>query len=386
MLVTDDFELADTVALKLTEDNLERQKIEKEIIDKINLLIGRNPYLVQDRIIIINGDNWHQGVIGIVSSRVKEVYGKPCIVFSDTGDICKGSGRSVEGFDLWEAVCACSDILDHFGGHPMAVGLGIKKENIDEFRRKINEFAALKGEMPYNKLKIDCKLNPAYLDVELAKSLSCMEPFGQGNPTPVFILSNLRIVSVTPLSSNKHLKIGFSNGKSQVQGLKFFCSTFEFPYSIGDTVDIAVNLDINVYKNAEYLSVIIKDIKYSDVDFTDYINSLRIFESFCNGEIQQTKALSSIIPDRNDFALVYRLLKHEKSLNNISLENIVHKLNNNISYGKLKVILEAMNELKLIALYEDMFKTEIKILEVNSKVNLDDASIIKALKEVYADE
>lgn len=386
MLVTDDFELADEVALKLSEDNSERQKIEKEILEKINTLIARNPSLIQDRIIIVSGKNWHQGVIGIVSSRLKEIYGKPCIILSETDGICRGSGRSVEGFDLWEAVCGCSDVLDHFGGHPMAVGLGIKKSRIDEFRRKINEFAASKGEMPYNSLKIDCKLNPDYLDVELAKSLSYLQPFGQGNPTPVFMLSKLRITGITPLSNNKHIRINFTNGKTSTQALKFFCSTFDFPYSVGESVDIAVNLDVNSYKNNESLSVIIKDIKYSGVDNTEYINSLRVFEAFCSGETQENDKLISIIPDRNDFALVYRFLKQQKNLSSISPEIIVHKLNNSISYGKLKVILEAMNELKLIALYEDMYKTEIKMLEVNSKVNLGDASIIKALKEVYADE
>lgn len=386
MLITDEPEIADEIALKLSDDNSERQKIEKEILDKINIFIAKNPSVIQDRVLIIDGDDWHQGVIGIVSSRIKDIYGKPCIVISDTGGICRGSGRSVEGFDLWEAVQSCSEVLDHFGGHPMAVGLSIEKDKIDEFRHRINEFAADKEEMPFNKLEIDCKLNPAYLDVDIAKSLTYLQPFGAGNPTPVFMLSNLRINNITPLSNNKHLRIGFSNGKTQLQALKFFCSTLDFPYMVGDTVDLAVTLDVNVYKNNENLSVIIKDMKYAGVDNTDYIRSLRVFESFCSGEAVDAQALKTITPDRNDFAMVYRFLKQQKNLDNLPLEIIVHKLLNRISYGKLKVILEAMNELKLIALYEDMYKTEIKLLEVSSKVNLEDASIIKALKEVYADE
>lgn len=386
MLITDDYEKADSTALKLSDDNTQRQKIEKEILEKINLLIAKNPALVQDRVLIINGKDWHQGVIGIVSSRLKDIYGKPCIVISENDNICKGSGRSVEGFDLWEAVCACEDVLDHFGGHPMAVGLGVKADRIDEFREKINRYAASKGDMPYDKLKIDCKLNPAYIDVELAKSLSYLQPFGAGNPTPVFALCKLRIKNITPLSNNKHLKISFLHGNTHITALKFFCSTSDFLYNIGDVVDIAVTLDVNVYKNSESLSMIIKDIKFSDVDYKEYIDSLRLFENFCRGEQVVTDELSSIIPDRNDFAVVYRYLKNEKNLYNISLDIIVHKLSGLICYGKLKVILEAMNELALIAIYEDMYKTQIKILDVKSKVNLEDASIIKALKEVYRNE
>ena len=122
------------------------------------------------------------------------------------------------------------------------------------------------------------------------------------------------------------------------------------------------------------------------MDYKDYIDSLRVFESFCRGEQVNNNDLKTIIPDRNDFAVVYRFLKQEKNLLNISLDVIARKLNNAVSYGKLKVILEAMNDLKLIALYEDMYKTQVKLLEVNSKVNLEDASIIKSLKEVYLGE
>lgn len=386
LLITDDFERADEIAKNMGDDNAERQKIEKEILKKINILIAKNPSLIQDRVLIIDGKDWHQGVIGIVSSRLKDIFGKPCIVLSDVDGVCKGSGRSVEGFDLWEAVCACSDVLDHFGGHPMAVGLGIKVENIEKFRYKINEFAVSKGEMPYDSLNIDCKLNPAYLDVELAKSLSYLQPFGAGNPTPVFQLSNLRISGIIPLSNDKHIRINFTNGNTHIQAVKFFCSSFDFPYSNGDVVDIAVTLDVNVYKNNESLSVIIKDIKYAGVDNSEYIHSLRTFEYFCRGESADKEDLKSIIPDRNDFAVVYRYLKQQKNLSNISLDVIVHRLQNGISYGKLKVILEAMNELSLIALYEDMYKTEIKILDVKNKVNLYDASIMKKLKEVYRSE
>ncbi|MCH5304551.1 MAG: single-stranded-DNA-specific exonuclease RecJ, partial [Ruminococcus sp.] len=386
LLITDDYERADEIARNLSDNNFERQKIEKEILEKINILIAKNPSLVQDRVLIIDGKDWHQGVIGIVSSRLRDIYGKPCIILSEVDGICKGSGRSVEGFDLWEAVFACEDIVDHFGGHKMAVGLGIEYEKIDEFRRKINEYAAKKGEMPYDTLDIDCKLNPAYLDVELAKSLSYLEPFGVGNPVPVFQLSKLKIASITPLSNNKHIRINLTSGNTHIQAIKFSCPSYDFQYKIGDIVDLAVNLDVNVYRNTESLSVKIKDIKYSDVENVDYIHSLRVFEYFCSGESVGKEDLNSIIPDRNDFALVYRYLKQQKNLTNLSLDVIVHGLSNKVSYGKLKVILEAMNELKLIALYEDMYKIEIKMLDVASKVNLEDASIIKSLKEVYRNE
>ncbi len=383
LLLTEDYERAFEIAEKLSEDNTERQRIEKFILQEINKKVAQNPSLVQDRVIVIDGEGWKKGVVGIVSSRIKEIYGKPCIIISRDGVEANGSGRSVEGFDLWSAVNSCSDILTHFGGHTMACGLGLLSDNIDEFHRRINEYAAKYPEMPVNVLKIDCKLNPSFVDVELVKELSVLQPFGAGNPTPVFQFSNMSICSVTPVKNNSHLRISFLSGGKYINAMKFKCSTQEFPYKIGDVVDIAVVLDINEFHGSENLSVIIKDIKFSDIDNTEYILSGRIFDGFCVGEDISKSDLLSIIPDRNAFAVVYRALKKIDNSENIHIDVLTHNLKANISYGKMRVILEAMNDLGLIALYEDLKKCSIKMLEVSSKVNLDDAEIIKNLKEVY---
>ncbi len=382
LLLTEDDEYAYEMASKLGADNLERQKIEREILENINSLIARNPSIAQKRIIVVAGDDWHHGVIGIVSSRIKDIYGKPCIVISNTGGVCRGSGRSIEGFDLWEAVSSCSDILNQYGGHPMAVGLSLDYDLIDDFTYAINEFAKNKGEMPFQKLNIDCKLNPAYLDVDIAKELKLMLPFGAGNPTPVFELCKLKITNIIPISNDKHLKILFSNGNARISALKFFCSSADFMYKVGDVVDIAVNLEVNVYNNQENLSIIIKDIKFADIDNTIYLKSLALYEKFCNGEHLNKSEVSTLIPSREDFALVYRYLKQSQSTS-CSIDVMAYRLGNKLSYGKIRVILEAMNELGLIAIYEDMRKLDIKMCLVNEKVNIENSLLIKKLKEVY---
>ena len=185
MLLTDEEEVAYDIAQELCEDNTHRQSIEKDILDDIDERIKRNPSIVQNRVIVVCGENWHQGVIGIVASRLKEVYGKPSIVISIDDDGCRASGRSVKGFSLCDAVFACSDLLTQFGGHPMAVGFGILKENIDGFTKAINDYAS-EVEMPVPELELDCKLNPAQLSVALVDQLSLLEPYGAGNPTPLF--------------------------------------------------------------------------------------------------------------------------------------------------------------------------------------------------------
>ena len=386
LLLTDDYQQAMEIATKLSEDNSQRQIIEKDILIQINKRVAKNPSLVQDRVIVIDGEGWKKGVVGIVSSRVKDIYGKPCIVISREGAAASGSGRSVSGFDLWAAVNSCSDILKHFGGHTMACGLGLESKSIEEFRTRVNEYAASVGEMPFNTLDIDCKLNPSFVDIELARDLSMLGPFGAGNQTPVFQLSGLKISSISPVKNNTHLKICFVYNGKYITAMKFRSSTNDFPYKQGDVVDTAVILDVNEFRGSENLSVIIKDIKFSGVDNTGYIVSGRVFESFCKGFSIPLDDLRSIIPDRADFALVYRALKTIKNPENIFLDVMTHKLGGRITYGKLRVILEAMNELGLIAFYEDMKKCSVKMLDIHSKVDLDDAEIIKNLKETYLSE
>lgn len=386
LLLSEDYDFADEMAHKLGEDNTERQRIEKDILEKINNLISQNPNIIRDKVIIIDGEDWHQGVVGIVSSRIKDIYGKPCIVLSRNGETCKGSGRSIEGFDLWEALNSCSHLLTRYGGHTMAVGLSLDCDKIDEFRREINRYATEKVDLPYPLLKIDCKLNSAFIDVELAKQLRYLQPYGAGNPTPVFQLCNMHITNIVPVSNDKHLRIHLNNKGSHITAMNFFCSANDFPYKIGDVVDIAVTLDVNEYKNSQYLSVIIKDIKFANDDNIKYLESNRIFESFLTGEKLSKQDLFSILPTREDFALVYRYLKQNGTTGNLKPEVICYRLKNEITYGKLKVILYAMKESGLVEIYEDMKQFRVNLLQVQNKVNIYNAPLIIRLKEEYDNE
>lgn len=381
LLLTEDFEEAEEISAQLCDDNAERQQIEKDILEKIDSRIKQDPSLVFDKVIVIDGEDWHQGVIGIVASRIKEAYGKPAIVISKCGREAKASGRSVEGFPLSEAVFSCSDILTHYGGHPMAVGLSLDSDNIELFRKRINEYAASFAQMPFDKLNIECKLNPAFLSVDIVESLSYLQPFGAGNPTPVFGLYNMKLINIIPLSNNKHLKLVLSRNNTIINAMKFFTSTEEFPYAIGDTLDLAVTLDINEYNGNTSVSVITKAIKASADNSEEILKSQRIFENFCNGNKLSVDELQSILPDRNDFALLYRFLKSNNGYD-YPFETLVYKLDNKLSFGKIRVILEAMSELGLIEICEGLKVSHIKLIEVTGKVDLDSARIISKLKGV----
>ena len=380
MLLTDDEEYAADIAAELSSDNSERQQIERDILSDIDDMIREDPSIVNNRIIVVCGDGWHKGVIGIVASRIKEVYSKPAIVITLDGDICRASGRSVDGFSLIDAVFSCSDLLIQCGGHPMAVGFGIRRENIEAFIEQINRYTDTHP-VPVPSLQLDCKLNPAQLSVDLARGLSLLEPYGSGNPTPLFGLYNMTLRDIRELGGGKHLRLTFSRGESTVYALRFSTTLAEFPYRTGDVLDLAVTLDINLYNNSENLSVIVRAMRFSGMDEDDIISSKELFERFCRGDRLTPVEADKLLPGREEFAVVYRYLKANGGYKH-SFDTLLYRLRSDVGYGKLRVILEAMNELGLIRIFEGMYDFEIKMCEVGGKVDLNTSVIIQKLREV----
>lgn len=379
LLLTEDEDTANALASELSEDNATRQQIERDILNQIEEMITKDPAITMQSIIIIDGENWHQGVIGIVAARVKSAFGKPCIIISREGDKARGSGRSVAGFSLSDAIYYCSDLLSHFGGHPMAVGFSLDSIDVDVFKEAMYDYADSFEDMPLPELNLDCKLNPSLLDLSLLESISALEPFGAGNPSPLFGLYNMRIDDIKELSGGKHRKLTISRDKSVVTAMCFNTDVTGFSYSVGDVVDLAIALDKNFYAGNTYLSVIVRDIKLSSVDNEAQLISLRNFERFCTGRSIRTEDARAILPDRNDFSLLYRFLRDNNGYDG-SVDMLSVKLS--LPLGKLRVVLIAMCELGLLEIREGMTKAHISLCQVTGKVDLDTAPIIIELKEV----
>lgn len=381
LLLTEDEDEAVTIADKLGMDNRERQSIEKEVLASIDEEVRRTPNIVNDKILVFAGKGWHQGVVGIAASRIKDIYDKPTIIIGiDDDGVARGSGRSVEGFSLCDAVFACSEHLTHYGGHPMAVGISLEKEKINDFRKAINAYCK-DIKMPYNILHIDCKLNPNQLNLSILDCLSYIEPCGASNPSPIFGLYNMTVIATKEIGNGNHMRITLSRGQGQVPVYAvYFNHNFQScSYRNGDIVDVAVSLDRNIYNGQENLSVIIKDIKYSQSNNEELIDSERIFDKFAKRYRLTKNEVMSILPTRNDFAYVYRFLKQNKGF--IYGEYaLVNALNYKISMGKLIVILYSMKELGLINWLQGLYQSIIEMKE-SGKVNLEDSVFIKKLKE-----
>ena len=248
---------------KLNDYNKLRQETEKNIYSDALKQIEENNLTEKDTIVLM-GKNWHHGVIGIVSSKITELYFKPSILLCEENDIGKGSGRSIPGFDLYEALTECSDLIEKFGGHSMAVGINIQKDKFELFKEKLENIAKQKEiEQIVPILKIDAQINLDELDREMVESLSELEPYGEENKMPLFAFKNLRIDSIRALSEGKHLKLTLKNNKNIVNAIGFNLGELVNYYKIGDKIDVVGNLEINTFNGASNVQINIKDIMKS---------------------------------------------------------------------------------------------------------------------------
>ena len=378
LLLTEDGDEAHKLALKLSDLNSKRQSIESDIYESICAKLSREKQLTYDRVIVVSDKGWNPGVIGIVASKITDKYGKPCIIISEDDDICKASGRSVQGFSIVDAIFACSGYLEKFGGHPMAAGLSIKKENIEPFRKAINDYADKLDSMPMLPLKIECSLNPATIVIDMVHQLSMFEPYGYGNPKPVFGIKNMKLEKIIPLSGGKHIKLSVSRGNARFNFVKFSTTPDEFPYQEGCDLDFAVSLDISIYQQKEYLSFNIKDIRPSHFDTEKAMLEIQLYDQYKKGIIRPE--LADKYPSRDDFALIYRYIK--KAQRPVyTVDSILSAINSEgIGAFKLLIVFDIMQELRLVS-YERIGDDITVSLNDTPKVDLLSSSIYKRLKE-----
>lgn len=248
---------------KLNDYNKLRQDKEKAIYEDAIRQIEKNK-LDEKNAIIIGGENWHHGVIGIVSSKITELYFKPSILLCYEDDLAKGSGRSIPGFDLHEALMKCQGTIDKFGGHSMAIGITIKRDKFEEFAtefEKITKDAKIDEIIPI--INIDGKINLNEINKEIVESLKQLEPFGEGNKTPIFAFKNLKIDSIRSLTEGKHIKMTLKDGNSIINSIGFNLGYLANEYRIGDKIDVVGTLEINSFNGVDSLQINIKDVMKS---------------------------------------------------------------------------------------------------------------------------
>ena len=377
LLISGYEEEAEVLSEEICADNEERRRVEAEIAEAAFADIEAKGYM-KDRVVVVDGENWHHGVIGIVASRVTERCGKPCMIISRGETEARGSGRSIEGFSLFEAICACDDLLIKFGGHPMAAGITLKPENIEAFRKRINQYAAEHfPQMPTQTVTLDCKLNPAALSVSMAQSLTQLEPFGNGNPQPVFGLFNMELSNVTPVGGGGHLTLE-KNG-AVITAMRFNTKPEELPYHIGDKIDLAVQLEAREFRGQPSLTVIVRDMKFAAFNTEKNIASLASFEKWQRGEVLSAEDKNRLYPDRACLAAIYRALR---TVNGKETDQIrfVSQFGKDMTLGLFKTALLVFEERGLVhsEIADDTFTAT--LIETSGKTDITRSPVLLALQ------
>ncbi len=397
LLLAEDAASAKNYAQELCEINRQRQAEENRIAEQALKKIEKSFDPENDRVIVIEDDSWKQGIIGIVASRITERYGLPSLLISFDGatrgypspdDIGKGSGRSVKGMNLVNAMNSCDDLLCKYGGHELAAGLTIERDKIPEFTKRINEYA--KNVLTEDKLNIcleaDCELDIRDVNMRFAQEILMLEPFGVANPVPQFVLRGVTVNRIIPISGGKHMKLIVEKDGVNLTAICFGMNEAKTDINEGEQTDLLFTVDINDFQNVRSVQLIVHDCKPStSVAETmklgaDRFDAIRAGECFTHDE--------DFVPDRSDCEKVYLLLRREARNGKtvMSLRRILSLLDRGghgrkINYVKLRFILLIFYELRICGVepigdgvYEfDMYFN-------GSKTSIDKSSILRKLR------
>ena len=368
LLLSEDEAEAMLLAQQLENENHKRQDIQNKMAEDITQELSSNPDFVKDRVIVVWGENYHPGVVGIVASRLVESYAKPAIVLTRDGEYYKGSGRSVGSFNLHRALEQVKHLLIRFGGHELAAGLTIEEENLEAFRRAINEAAdCVEGMEKTESLKVDCTVGIDEISVDSVMQLGYLAPFGNGNPTPTFMVENVQVAGVYPVSDGKHLRIKVKKGAAYLQGVMFNVSPSEFAYNIGDYIDLTANLSIYQSDMGSMVSVKIKEVRPAGLA-DSVIDSYDVYKLYKNNPCISRDKKDFLCPTRQEVADVYRYMA-QGSIPCDDIRPLFVKFSE-LNSGKIQIIVDVLLELGLVETANTNGRNCFKLVKVSEKRDL----------------
>lgn len=260
LFLTNNIQEAKQISERLNQYNIERQETEKQIFKQAIQEIEKENKDVP--CIILGKEGWHHGIIGIVASKVTDIYFKPSILICFEGEEGKGSGRSIPGFDLHDAVMNCNTYVEKFGGHSMAIGINVKKENFEKFKKEFEEYVQnshINDIIPI--IKIDKEIDLRKINIQDIRDLKLLEPYGETNKMPLFLIKNMKIQSIRTLSEGKHIKLKLGIDNYIADAIGFNMGNIAEQYLIGDRVDVVGSLEINDFGDNENIQINLKDIR-----------------------------------------------------------------------------------------------------------------------------
>lgn len=369
LLMTHNLKEANDLAGELCELNRRRQHLETEIWDDASGMIdGR----ASSAPIVLASEKWHQGVIGIAASKLAEQYSRPTIMICLDGDKGKGSCRSYGGFNLFDALSACAEYLEGFGGHALAAGLNIRRDKLRQFCRAFSEY--YEHNKPAERPTLCCDIqitDPGILDMQGVGSLSRLEPYGSGNPKPTLCILGARLEKITPIGGGKHLRLGISYKGAEFECVFFSHCESELGLRAGDRIDIAFTPQINEFRLRRSVQLQITEVRKHD--------PRPLCGMILDDELPVREA-SAYCPDRGAFVKVWRRLQAVGGSVAGDIDGIISQCPNGIEPERFCICLRVLCEMGLLRTVSPGSVFGARIVSGSAKVNLESSELIKRLK------
>ena len=389
LLLCQDAAQAEELAKSLCALNRERQSVEQTIYSQAEAMIEELPE-DQRRALVLASETWHQGVVGIVASRLSEKYSRPSFMIHLNGGVGKGSCRSWGGFNLFAALESCSDLLLGFGGHELAAGFTIDEANIPAFRARMNQYAAeyWVGKAPESALEVDVELRqPGRVTLQEVEALAALEPYGSGNARPLFCLMGATLLRTQNVGQNRHLKLRLGKGNAQFDGIFFSTTSAACGCAEGDRVDAAFYLQVNEFRGSRTVQLQMVDIRPSLSASSREQECLTLVEQCAAGEPVSARNAHRMLPSREQYAAVWRSLVHltpEGSLHTAYLpllRSLSAAMGKADSFLRSAFCLAVFQERGLLKLEIQGDTIDIQLAGRDKKVRLEDSEYIRRLTD-----
>ena len=389
LLITENKQEATNIADYLCSVNRERQLIENQIFEQAVEKLESTKEYENDKVIVLTSDHWHLGVIGIVASKLTDRYGLPSILISFDGDVGKGSGRSVKGFNINEAISRCKEYLIKYGGHELAAGLTVARDQVDAFREKINAYAAETFDFDHisTELHADMELQAEEFSLENALELTKLEPFGLHNEEPLFYMADVSIREIISIGEGKHIKLILEKDGVIITAVYFGMPKEEFPFFEGIHADFLFNMGYNDFRGCRTVQMFVRDVRPESKAYAAKHRSETLFTAVKTGLVACPK---EHIPELIQFRTVFLYLKATLREYGKPLELLVFRSAARISTDYKTVVtpcmfniaLEVFAEMKLIELERksDPDTVKITLVPTTGKVDLNNSAFLKRIK------
>ena len=377
---------ASVIADELCITNKERQQTENLIFEEALRQIDSERDVENESVIVLASDHWHQGVIGIVASKITELFGKPSILISfdaeqpSAQDSGKGSARSVKGLNIVEALASCSHLLIKYGGHELAAGLSVERGNLEAFRKALNAYAApiLTSPDCIVKTYAEAEITEQDVTMETVEDIAKLEPYGAKNPEPIFVLKNVYIEEIAPLSMGKHTRLYLKKERSGMSAVCFGHNLSDEGFTHGSYADVLCSINVNEFRGNKTVQLIVRDIDHSEQTLNEIESYENDFVKLMNGALFYE---NRIVPKRQDFALIYKFLRDEgfQKEKQITLMKLKSGFSD-MPWLKILIILETFAQCDLITYTKVSVGTyRIRQLETKEKKDLYASPLMRML-------